>query len=59
MAVGGAQRVMLTQAQWFHEKGYRVTAVFFYDKEGLKDDLETAYPFEVVDLNGKRCVPGI
>ncbi|MFN2121626.1 MAG: glycosyltransferase, partial [Anaerolineales bacterium] len=35
MAIGGAQRVLLDQARWFRAHGHRVTAVFFYDKEGL------------------------
>jgi glycosyltransferase involved in cell wall biosynthesis len=35
MAIGGAQRVLLDQARWFSAHGHRVTAVFFYDKEGL------------------------
>jgi glycosyltransferase involved in cell wall biosynthesis len=37
MAIGGAQRVLLDQARWFRAHGHRVTAVFFYDKEGLQD----------------------
>ena len=35
MAIGGAQKVLLDQARWFHSHGHRVTAVFFYDKQGL------------------------
>lgn len=35
MAIGGAQKVLLDQARWFHAHGHRVTAVFFYDKQGL------------------------
>jgi glycosyltransferase involved in cell wall biosynthesis len=35
MAIGGAQRVLLDQARWFRARGHPVTAVFFYDKEGL------------------------
>jgi glycosyltransferase involved in cell wall biosynthesis len=53
MAVGGAQRVLFTQAQWFHENGYRVTAAFFYDKEGLKSKWVSSYPFQVIDLRGR------
>ena len=37
MAIGGAQKVLLDQARWFHAHGHRVTAVFFYDKQGLHD----------------------
>jgi glycosyltransferase involved in cell wall biosynthesis len=35
MAIGGAQKVLLDQARWFQSHGNRVTAVFFYDKQGL------------------------
>jgi glycosyltransferase involved in cell wall biosynthesis len=54
MTVGGAQRVLFNQAQWFHEKGYAVTAAFFYDKDGLRGKWEAAYPFPVLDLRGRR-----
>jgi len=52
MTVGGAQRVLFTHAEWFHENGYAVTAGFFYDKEDHKDEWTAAYPFPVVDLGG-------
>jgi len=55
MAVGGAPRVLLTQAQWFHERGYRVTVAFFYDKENLQERWQAENPFPVVDL-GMRDV---
>lgn len=35
MAIGGAQRLLLDQARWFHAHGHKITAVFFYDKQGL------------------------
>ena len=35
MALGGAQRLLLDQAQWFQAHGHHVTAAFFYDKQGL------------------------
>jgi glycosyltransferase involved in cell wall biosynthesis len=35
IAIGGAQKVLLDQARWFHARGYKATAAFFYDKEGL------------------------
>ena len=37
MAIGGAQKVLLDQARWFQAHGHRVTAVFFYDKQGLRE----------------------
>jgi glycosyltransferase involved in cell wall biosynthesis len=54
MAVGGAQRVLFTQALWFHNKGYEVIAAYFYDKENLKDEWEGLYPFPVIDLGARR-----
>ena len=50
MTVGGAQRVLFTQAEWFHKNSCHVTTAFFYDKENLKADWNAAYPFPVVDL---------
>jgi glycosyltransferase involved in cell wall biosynthesis len=35
MAIGGAQKVLLDQARWFHEHGHKVTVAFFYDRDGL------------------------
>lgn len=35
IALGGAQRLLLDQARWFHSHGHRVTAAFFYDKQDL------------------------
>ncbi len=54
MTVGGAQHVLLTQALWFHEKGYRVTVAFFYDKEHLRETWNTEYPFPVIDLRARE-----
>ena len=54
IAVGGAQRVLLTQAQWFYERGYRVTAAFFYDKEHLQERWQVEHPFPVIDLELRK-----
>ncbi|MBN1230668.1 MAG: glycosyltransferase family 4 protein [Anaerolineales bacterium] len=51
MTLAGAQEVLLTQARWFHEQGYPVTATFFYDKEGLAPSWRSAHPFPVISLN--------
>ncbi len=59
MAVGGAQRVLLTQAQWFHEKGYRVTVAFFYDKEGLYQQWVAEFPFLVMNIGVRKAGSGI
>ncbi len=50
ITVGGAQRVLLTQAEWFHASGYSVTAAFFYDKDNTRTQWASAYPFPVIDL---------
>ncbi len=55
MAVGGAQRVLLDQARWFHDAGYTVTAAFFYDKENLRARWQAQNPFPIVDLAAHRA----
>ncbi len=51
MEVAGAQRVLLSQARWFHERGYPVQAVFFYDKQGLAQTWQSQFDFPVISLN--------
>ena len=50
ITVGGAQNVLLSQAQWFREKGYSVTAAFFYDKDNMCAEWDSKYAFPVIDL---------
>lgn len=52
MEVAGAQRVLLSQAEYLHEHGYPVLAVFLYDKQGLAEDWQASRPFPVTSLNG-------
>jgi len=52
MAIGGAQRMMLLQARWFHHHGYQMFAVFFYDKEGLQNRWQSEYAYPITHLNG-------
>lgn len=54
MAVGGAQKVLLDQAAWFHVHGHRVTAAFFYDRDDLYDHWSTAFPFPIISLSDFR-----
>lgn len=54
MEVAGAQRVLLSQARWFHERGYKVSAVFFYDKENLQEKWQLENPFPVISLDSWR-----
>ena len=51
MAIGGAQKVLLDQARWFHDRGHKVTAVFFYDKQGLQGKWQARLPFPVLTLS--------
>jgi glycosyltransferase involved in cell wall biosynthesis len=51
MTVGGAQKILLSQGRWFYEKGYRVTAAFLYDKEGLHEEWRKENPFEIINLD--------
>ncbi|TAK11328.1 MAG: glycosyltransferase [Anaerolineae bacterium] len=51
MARAGAQEVLLTQARWFQQQGYPVTAAFFYDRDGLAATWQAREPFPVINLN--------
>lgn len=50
ITVGGAQKVLLDQAQWFHDRGYAVSVVFYYDKDGLLPNWQARYPFPIQTL---------
>lgn len=54
MTVGGAQRVLLDQADWFHRRGQAVTAAFFYDRDGLEAGWKSASAFPLRSLNAWR-----
>ena len=51
MTVGGAQRVLLDQADWFRKQGWDVQAVFFYDKDGLLPEWSSRYSFLITALS--------
>lgn len=51
MARAGAQNVLLTQAQWFHEHGYQVVAAFLFDAEGLKEEWRDKFNFSILDFD--------
>ena len=59
MAVGGAQKVLLDQARWFHEHGHAVTAVFFYDKENFRQKWQESNNFPIIDLKAFKPGAGI
>ena len=54
MEVAGAQRILLSQAQWFHSNGYPVQVAFFYDKQGVREIWQAAYPFPIISLEGGK-----
>ncbi|UCH58472.1 MAG: glycosyltransferase family 4 protein, partial [Anaerolineales bacterium] len=51
MATGGAQQLLLDQGKWFAAKGYRVTAAFLYDKDGLHEQWQASVPFPLINLD--------
>ena len=57
MAVGGAQRVMLDQADWFHSHGHRVVAAFFYDRDGLQQEWQSRCSYPLYNLEAFK--PGV
>jgi glycosyltransferase involved in cell wall biosynthesis len=59
MATGGAQRVLLDQASWFHHQGYQVAVAFFYDRERMGEKWRATYPFPVMELQAWRSRGGI
>jgi glycosyltransferase involved in cell wall biosynthesis len=50
MAVGGAQRVLLDQADWFHTHGHRVVVAFFYDRDGMHQKWQRNCPYPLHNL---------
>ena len=54
ITTGGAQRVLLDQADWFQSRGFAVSAVFYYDKDGLLPDWRRRYPFPITVLSVYR-----
>ena len=54
MATGGAQKVLLDQARWFHDRGHKVSVIFLYDKEGLHEKWQAFTPVKIVNLKAFR-----
>lgn len=54
MALGGAQRLLLDQARWFHANGHLVTAAFFYDKQDLAEVWRQGAEFPILTLSRIR-----
>ena len=51
ITVGGAQRVLLDQADWFWDRGCDVRAVFFYDKDGSLREWSLQHPYPIAALS--------
>ena len=51
IATGGAQKVLLDQAHWFHARGYKVTAAFFYERDGIHKKWQDVSLFKIVNLS--------
>jgi glycosyltransferase involved in cell wall biosynthesis len=54
MEIAGSQRVMLSLARWFHNEGYPVQAIFYYDKQGLEATWQRDNNFHVTSLQARR-----
>jgi glycosyltransferase involved in cell wall biosynthesis len=54
IATGGAQQVLLSQAEEFTRLGHAVTVVYFYDREGLYEHWVSTYPFPIIDLKARK-----
>jgi glycosyltransferase involved in cell wall biosynthesis len=50
IATGGAQKVLLDQANWFRQRGHKVSAVFFYDRDNLLSKWQAVSAFPIIDL---------
>jgi glycosyltransferase involved in cell wall biosynthesis len=50
----GAQKIAITLARYFHQHGYPIKLVFFYDKAGIITELQQAEPYPVINLAAKQ-----
>jgi glycosyltransferase involved in cell wall biosynthesis len=54
MAIGGAQFLLLNQADYFSALGYRVTAAFLYDRDGLQATWQAGRNYPIVNLQAMQ-----
>ncbi len=59
ITTGGAQKVLLDQAAWFHNRGYEILVVFYYDKDGVLDEWrqKTQLPIQTLTALPKTAKP--
>ena len=50
IATGGAQKVLLDQAQWFRQRGHKVSTVFFYDRDNLLSKWQAVSDFHWIEF---------
>lgn len=58
MTTGGAQRVLLDQADWLHQHGYPVEVAFLYDRDGLRERWQTGRDFSITNLRFRSLQAG-
>ena len=58
MTTGGAQRVLLDQADWLHQHGYPVEVAFLYDRDGLQERWQTGRDFPILNLRFRSLQAG-
>ena len=59
MTFGGAQKLLLEQGDWYSSQGYKVSVVFFYDRDGLHQKWQDAHPFLIHNLNAFDYQKGV
>lgn len=51
--------MLLDQAGWFHVRGHKVTAAFFYDRDDLYEKWQGIFPFPIVNLSSFHKGQGV
>jgi glycosyltransferase involved in cell wall biosynthesis len=59
MTLGGAQKLLFEHAHWFLENGHSVTAVSFYNRDGLHQEWEKSYAVPVQSLSSFNKKAGL
>ena len=59
MTFGGAQKLLLEQADWYSSQGHKVTVAFFYDRDGLHQKWQDAHSFRIHNLHAFDRQKGI
>jgi len=54
MATGGAQKLLLEQADWYTAHGHNIVVAFFYDRDGLQSVWEQRVNYPLYNLKAFR-----